>query len=91
MSTTYHPQTDGQSERTIKLAMAGNMLTNESRIMSMNFSKLKDDFVLLKRKNGSLEHEISKLKDNPSKARNSQDVEGSQLIKDLRACRNHYT
>ncbi|GJZ85872.1 hypothetical protein Tco_0651211 [Tanacetum coccineum] len=67
------------------LAMAGNKLTNEYRIISRDLSKLKDDFVLLKSKNGSLEHEISKLENNLLKARNDQDLEGSQLVKDLRS------
>ncbi|GJX23622.1 hypothetical protein Tco_0228067 [Tanacetum coccineum] len=67
------------------LAMTGNKLTNEYRIISRDLSKLKNDFVLLKSKNGSLEHEISKLENNLLKARNGQDLEGSQLVNDLRS------
>nr|GEY84618.1 hypothetical protein [Tanacetum cinerariifolium] len=69
----------------LHLTMAGNMLVNESKIMYRDFSKLKDDFILLKSKNRNLEHEISRLEDNLSKACNGQDVEGSQLVKDLRS------
>ncbi|GJT71346.1 zinc finger, RING-CH-type containing protein [Tanacetum coccineum] len=67
------------------VAIVGNMLTNESRVVSRDYSKLKDDFVSLRSKNRLLEHEMSKLEDSLSKARKNQDVEGSQVFKDLRS------
>ncbi|GJU18131.1 hypothetical protein Tco_1146097 [Tanacetum coccineum] len=68
----------------LHLAVVGNMLTNESSVVSRDYSKLKDDFVSLRSKNVLLEHEMSKLEDSHSKARKNQDVEGSQVVKDLR-------
>ncbi|GJT16195.1 hypothetical protein Tco_0874901, partial [Tanacetum coccineum] len=47
----------------LHLAVVGNMLTNKSRIVSRDYSKLKDDFISLRSKNGFLEHEMSKLEE----------------------------
>nr|GFB20999.1 hypothetical protein [Tanacetum cinerariifolium] len=59
----------------LNLAMIGNMLTNESRVVSCDYSKLKSDFVSFRSKNGLLEHEMSKLEDSLSRPRKNQDVE----------------
>ncbi|GJT16687.1 alpha-dioxygenase 1-like protein [Tanacetum coccineum] len=69
----------------LSLVVVGNMLTNESRAVSRDYSKLKDDFVSLKSKNSLLEHEMSKLEDCLSKARKNHDVESNQVVKDLRS------
>nr|GEY56978.1 hypothetical protein [Tanacetum cinerariifolium] len=69
----------------LRMAVFGNMLTNESRIISRDHTKLEDDFVYLKSMNRLLKHEISKLEDILSKARKNQDVEGSQIIIELRS------
>ncbi|GJY58047.1 hypothetical protein Tco_0457939 [Tanacetum coccineum] len=66
------------------MAVVGNMLTNESRIMSQGHSKLKNDLVSLKSKKSLLEHEMSKLEDQLSRAQKNQDVERSQVVRDLR-------
>ncbi|GJX45141.1 hypothetical protein Tco_0261817 [Tanacetum coccineum] len=66
-------------------AMVGNMLANESRILSKEHTHLKNDIISLKNKNGGLRHEVSKLEDSLSKAQNNQDVEGSQVVKNLRS------
>ncbi|GJU77875.1 hypothetical protein Tco_1274945 [Tanacetum coccineum] len=68
----------------LNLAMIGNMLTNETRVMSCDYSKLKSDFLSFRSKNGLLKHEMSKLEDNLSRARKNQDLESSQVVKDLR-------
>nr|GEY58932.1 hypothetical protein [Tanacetum cinerariifolium] len=56
----------------LQMAVVGNMLTNESRIISYDHTKLKDGFVSLKSRNSLLEHEISKLEDNLSKDRKNK-------------------
>nr|GEW88301.1 hypothetical protein [Tanacetum cinerariifolium] len=56
----------------LQMALVGNMLTNESRIISYDHTKIKDNFVSLKSRNNLLEHEISKLEDNLSKARKNK-------------------
>nr|GEZ27166.1 hypothetical protein [Tanacetum cinerariifolium] len=56
----------------LQMAVVGNMLTNESRIISCDHTKLKDGFVSLKSRNSLLEHEISKLEDNLSKDRKNK-------------------
>nr|GEW88690.1 hypothetical protein [Tanacetum cinerariifolium] len=66
-----------------RLSCSWNMLKNESRVVSSDYSKLKDDFVSLRSKNILLEHKMSKLEDRLSKAQKSQDVEGSQVMKSL--------
>ncbi|GJZ32634.1 hypothetical protein Tco_0578070 [Tanacetum coccineum] len=43
------------------MAVVGNMLTNESRILSQGHAKLKNDLVSLKSKKSLLEHEMSKV------------------------------
>ncbi|GJT85308.1 hypothetical protein Tco_1067025 [Tanacetum coccineum] len=67
------------------VVMAGNMLANKSRILSQEHAQLKNDVVSLKSKNMSLNHRVSKLEDNLSRSQNNQDVEGSQVVKDLRS------
>ncbi|GJS15605.1 hypothetical protein Tco_0410077 [Tanacetum coccineum] len=62
-----------------------NMSTNKSRIMSQGHSKLKNDLVSLKSKKSLLEHEMSKLEDRLAKAQRNHDIEGSQVVKDLRS------
>nr|GEW14750.1 hypothetical protein [Tanacetum cinerariifolium] len=42
----------------LPLALFGNMLTNKCRVVSRDYSKLKDDFVSLRSKNGLLEQEM---------------------------------
>ncbi|GJU93409.1 hypothetical protein Tco_1318165 [Tanacetum coccineum] len=69
----------------LNLAVFGNILTNESVVVSRSYSKLKDEFVSLRSKNRLLEHEMSKPGDNLSKAQKNQDVEGSQIVKYLRS------
>nr|GEY86907.1 hypothetical protein [Tanacetum cinerariifolium] len=71
--------------QTLHAVMAGNLLANESRILSQECSQLKNDVVSLKRKNGSLKHELSKLEDNLFRAQNNHDVEGSQITRDSRS------
>ncbi|GKD85229.1 hypothetical protein Tco_1356383, partial [Tanacetum coccineum] len=56
-----------------RFAMAGYMHTNEFRIMSQDYSKLKDNFVSFRSKNGLLKHEMSKHEDSLSKAWKNQD------------------
>ncbi|GJU53122.1 hypothetical protein Tco_1226836 [Tanacetum coccineum] len=63
----------------------GNMSTNKSRILSQGHAKLKNDLVSLKSKKSLLEHEMSKLEDRLAKAQRNQDIEGSQVVKDLRS------
>ncbi|GJR72929.1 putative reverse transcriptase domain-containing protein [Tanacetum coccineum] len=65
--------------------LVGNMLTNESRILSQGHAKLKNDLLSLKTKKSLLEHEMSKLEDRLAKAQRNQDVEGSQVVRDLRS------
>nr|GEV23924.1 hypothetical protein [Tanacetum cinerariifolium] len=69
----------------LHLDVVGNMLTNESRIVSKDYSKLKDDFISLRSKNELHEHEMSKHEGSLSKAKKNQDVEGYQkkLFEDL--------
>nr|GEX03713.1 hypothetical protein [Tanacetum cinerariifolium] len=67
----------------LQLAVVRNMLKNESRVVSSDYSKLKDDFIFLRSKNILLERKMSKLEDKLSKAQKSQDVEGSQVVKSL--------
>nr|GFD30101.1 hypothetical protein [Tanacetum cinerariifolium] len=62
----------------LQMAMVGNMLTNETRILSQGHAKLKNDLVSLKSKNGLLEHEMSKLENKLTKAQKNQDVDDSQ-------------
>ncbi|GKC49818.1 hypothetical protein Tco_1072563 [Tanacetum coccineum] len=52
----------------LQTTVVGNMLTNESCILSQGHVKLKNDLVSLKSKKSSLEHEMSKLKDHLEKA-----------------------
>ncbi|GJS06778.1 hypothetical protein Tco_0363574 [Tanacetum coccineum] len=52
----------------LQTTVVGNMLTNESRILSQGHAKIKNDLVSLKSKKSSLEHEMSKLKDRLAKA-----------------------
>ncbi|GJR66311.1 hypothetical protein Tco_0012376, partial [Tanacetum coccineum] len=68
-----------------RLAMTGNMLKYEYVIMARDFSKLKDEVIVLKSKQMSYKHELEKLEDALSRARNNQDVEGSQAVMDLRS------
>ncbi|GKA29069.1 hypothetical protein Tco_0715314 [Tanacetum coccineum] len=53
-----------------------NILSNESRVMSQDHLKLKNNLVSLKSKKSLLEHEMSKLEDQNIKAQKSQDFEG---------------
>ncbi|GJX01848.1 hypothetical protein Tco_0185761 [Tanacetum coccineum] len=69
----------------LQMAVVGNMLTNESRILSQGHAKLKNYLVSLKSKKSLLEHEMSKLDDLLTRAQRNQDVEGSQVVKDLRS------
>ncbi|GJV14525.1 hypothetical protein Tco_1359848 [Tanacetum coccineum] len=66
----------------LNLTMIGNMLTNKSRVVSLDYSKLKSDFLSFRSKNGLLEHEMSTLEDSLSRARKNQDVESSQKLFD---------
>ncbi|GJT57706.1 hypothetical protein Tco_0992760 [Tanacetum coccineum] len=50
----------------------------------LGYAKLKNDLVSLKSKKSLLEHEMSKLEDHLAKAQRNQNVEGSQVVKDLR-------
>ncbi|GJR24567.1 hypothetical protein Tco_0973094 [Tanacetum coccineum] len=50
------------------MAVVGNMLTNESRILSQGHAKLKNDLVSLKSKKSLLEHEMSKVEGTFAKA-----------------------
>nr|GEY16172.1 hypothetical protein [Tanacetum cinerariifolium] len=52
----------------LQLEVVGNVLTNESKILSLSHAKLKNDIVYLKSKKGLLEHEMSKLEDHLAKA-----------------------
>ncbi|GJT79197.1 hypothetical protein Tco_1053539 [Tanacetum coccineum] len=63
----------------LQLAVVGNMLTNESRILSLGHSKLKNNLVSLNSKKSLLEHEMSKLEGQLAKALKNQDVEASQV------------
>ncbi|GJW57191.1 hypothetical protein Tco_0103922 [Tanacetum coccineum] len=65
--------------------VVGNMLTNESRILFQGHAKLKNDLLSLKTKKSLLEHEMSKLEDCLTKSQRNQDVEGSQVVRDLRS------
>nr|GEY13482.1 hypothetical protein [Tanacetum cinerariifolium] len=69
----------------LQMAVVRNMIINKSRIISRDHTKLKDDSVSLKSKNGLLEHKISKLENILSKARKNQDMEGSQTVMEQRA------
>ncbi|GJY71991.1 hypothetical protein Tco_0475694 [Tanacetum coccineum] len=69
----------------LQTTVVGNMLTNESCFLCQGHAKLKNDLVSLKSKKSLLEHEISKLEDRLAKAQRNQDVEGSQVVKDLRS------
>ncbi|GKD78018.1 hypothetical protein Tco_1340639 [Tanacetum coccineum] len=50
----------------------------------LGYAKLKNDLVSLKSKKSLLEHEMLKLEDHLAKGQRNQDVEGSQVVKDLR-------
>ncbi|GKB49000.1 hypothetical protein Tco_0899753 [Tanacetum coccineum] len=69
----------------LQTPVVGNILTNESRILSQGHAKLKNDLVSLKSKKSLLEHEMSKLEDRLEKAQRNHDVEGSQVVRDLRS------
>ncbi|GJZ38164.1 putative reverse transcriptase domain-containing protein, partial [Tanacetum coccineum] len=88
-SLTFDDLVNVYGVHALQMAVIGNVLANKSRVVSRDYSKIKDDFVSLKSKNGLLKHEMTKLKDNLSKARKNQDVEGSQVVKDLRSRLGH--
>nr|GEU40457.1 hypothetical protein [Tanacetum cinerariifolium] len=68
----------------LQTVVVGNMLTNESRILSQGHAKLKNHLVSLKIKKSLLKNKMSKLEDILAKAQRNQDVEGSQVdFKDL--------
>nr|GEU87368.1 hypothetical protein [Tanacetum cinerariifolium] len=67
------------------MAVVGNVLSSESRIMSQDHSKLKNNPVSLKSKKSLLEHEMSKLEDQLGRAQKNQDVKGRQVVKDPRS------
>nr|GFB51758.1 hypothetical protein [Tanacetum cinerariifolium] len=69
----------------LQMAIVGNMLTNESRFLSQDHAKLKNSLVSLKSKKSLFEHEMSNLEDRLVKVQRNQDVEGSQVVKDLRS------
>ncbi|GJQ90293.1 hypothetical protein Tco_0001432 [Tanacetum coccineum] len=69
----------------VQMVVVGNMLTNESKIMSQDYPKLKNDLVSLNSKKSLLEHEMSKLEGQLAKAQKNQDVKGSHVVKDLRS------
>nr|GEZ57095.1 hypothetical protein [Tanacetum cinerariifolium] len=69
----------------LQMAVVGNMLTNDSRFLSQGHAKLKNSLVSLKSKKSLFEHEMSNLKDRLAKVQRNQDVEGSQVVKDLRS------
>ncbi|GKA21759.1 hypothetical protein Tco_0707721 [Tanacetum coccineum] len=60
----------------LQMAVVGNMFCNESRIMSLNYLKLKDDFVSLKSKKGLLEHEIVAASTEESNKQISEELDG---------------
>ncbi|GJT19868.1 hypothetical protein Tco_0878574 [Tanacetum coccineum] len=68
----------------LQMVVVKNMLANESRVVLRDYSKLKGDFVSFRNKKGLLEYEMYKLEDSLSKARKNQDLDGSQVLKDLR-------
>nr|GEU63538.1 hypothetical protein [Tanacetum cinerariifolium] len=60
---TFDELVDVYDINAFQMAMVGNMMTNESRILSQCHSTLKNDLVSLNSKKSLLEHEMSKLEE----------------------------
>ncbi|GKD02197.1 hypothetical protein Tco_1177171 [Tanacetum coccineum] len=82
---TFDELVDVYDIHALQMAVVGNMLMNESIILLLGHSKLKNDLVSLNSKKSLLEHDMSMLKCQLAKAQKNQDVEGSQVVKDLRS------
>ncbi|GKC56443.1 hypothetical protein Tco_1084041, partial [Tanacetum coccineum] len=82
---TFDELVDVYDVHAFQMVVVGNMLTNESKIMSQDYPKLKNDLVSLNRKKSLLEREMSKLEGQLAKAQKNQDVKGSHVVKDLRS------
>ncbi|GKB71127.1 hypothetical protein Tco_0932539, partial [Tanacetum coccineum] len=75
---TFDELVDVYDIHALQMAVVGNMLMNESRILSQGHSKLKNDLVSLNSKKCLLEHVMSNLEVQLAKAQKNQDVKESR-------------